>query len=123
MFHKFQNQEERRVAGGGQLLEFQYCAPGADALFLGNFTFWKQDSLYLHHDDFAAFEERYGDIIRGGTYHNRKTGPVDPCGINYFSPDLTADIYQRLEAAGSAEPLLLNWLEKAQANGFYIFGI
>ena len=123
MFYQFRSQEERRASGGGQLLEFQYGVPGADVLSLDAISFWKDDSLYLHHDDFAAFDEQYGKIIRDGTYHNQKTGPVDPCGINWFSSSLTTEIVRKLEAAGNAEPLLLEWLRKAQANGFYILGI
>jgi hypothetical protein len=123
MFYHFQSQEERRASGGGQLLEFRYCASGVDVLSLEAISFWKDDSLYLHHDDFAAFDVQYGEIIRGGTYHNQKTGPVDPCGLNWFSSSLTTEIVRKLEAAGNAEPLLLEWLKNAQANGFYILGI
>ena len=123
MFYQFQSQEERRAFSSGQLLEFQYCAPGVDILSLEAISFWKDDSLYLHHDDFAAFDARYGEIIRDGIYHNQKTGPVDPCGLNWFSSSLTAEIVRKLEAAGNAEPLLLEWLKKAQTNGFYILGI
>ena len=123
MVYQFRSQEERRASGGGQLLEFQYGVPGADVLSLDAISFWKDDSLYLHHDDFAAFDVQYGKIIRDGIYHNQKTGPVDPCGINWFSSSLTTEIVRKLEAAGNAEPLLLEWLRKAQANGFYILGI
>ena len=73
MVYQFRSQEERRASGGGQLLEFQYGVPGADVLSLDAISFWKDDSLYLHHDDFAAFDVQYGKIIRDGIYHNQKT--------------------------------------------------
>lgn len=129
MFHIFKDQDERSAFGGSQLLEFQYCrmSPGQNVkhyVSVDALEFWKTDSLYLDHDDFGRFTEQYGHIIRGGVYNNLKTGPVDDLGINYFSPEQTEEIVDRLEREIAADPLLLDWLKKARAcNGFYILGI
>lgn len=89
MFYQFRSQEERRASGSGQLLEFQYGVPGADVLSLDAISFWKDDSLYLHHDDFAAFDVQYGKIIRlSGTAPTttKKPDPLIPAASIGFPP-------------------------------------
>ena len=130
MFHSFGSQAERRAFGGGDFLELQLCrmprgTKTAVLVAVESITNWLDDSLYVSGDDMDAFWEEYSTILDGGVYNNLETGPMDLCGINYYSPSLTETILERLLArkpAGHEE--LLPWLRKAREyNGFYLLGV
>ena len=85
----------------------------------------KKDYLYVFVDDFDLFFEKYGNIITGGIYNNKNNGPIDMCGINYYSLSLIDKVIKQIEEEKPDDyETILSWLEKAkQHNGFYIFGI
>jgi len=110
------------------LAELQFCTlPPVVSLqklvAVGSIKHRRADSLYIA--DAEAFCLHYGDIFTGGTYNNLQTGPVDLCGINYYSPAQAAAILQRVRAcAAPGRSALQVWLLQAQScNGFYILGI
>ncbi len=130
LFHRFFDQEERRQRFGGDCLEFQHCKlpQGTDIktlLSIDSIKHWQDDSLYLSGDDWNLFIRHYGDIITGGTYANGEQGPLDLCGINYFSPEQMAATIHRLEGEQplDCKPLLLWLQEDSETNGFYILGL
>ena len=130
MFHKFFSQDERRKFGGSDFIELQYCElergtvlkriVSADAI-----VHWKGDSLYVSGDDIEAFFLNYHEIFCGGTYNNGRSGAMDVCGINYYSPEQSGEILQRVrERCPLDHEVLLHWLESVENyNGFYILGI
>ena len=128
LFHSFSSQEERRAFGGGDFVELSYCPlpRGTDLkTILSDFSFWSNDSLYIRGDDMEAFCAAYGKIITGGRYGNLETGPLDWCGVNWFSPEQMACIMDKIreEKPKDFEPLL-SWLEKGtEYNGFYVLGL
>ncbi len=130
IFHRFFDQQERRERFGGDCLEFQHCKlpQGTDIKTLvavDSIKHWQDESIYLSGDDWNLFIEHYGDIITGGTYANGECGPLDLCGINYFTAEQRSEIIHLLE---EKQPLdckaLLLWLqEAADSNGFYVLGL
>lgn len=58
---------------------------------------WKNDSLYIYGDDDNEFEVYYGEIFTGGIYNNLKRGCVDMCGINYYPPEQTQLITEKIK--------------------------
>lgn len=129
LFHKFISQEERRAWGGSDFIELQYCrlARGSELkkiISVDAISAWKTDSLYVFGDDGNLFLSNYCDIFCGGIYNNEKRGVVDICGINYYSPDLTAAIMEQVEQKRPLEyETLLSWLSNVKHyNGFYILG-
>ena len=130
LFHTFQNQEERRSFGGDDFIEFQYCRlkPGTsmeERLSLEWLDHWEDDSLYLCGDDWPEFAENYGEIITGGTYATLEQGPLDWCGVNYFTPAQRDAIMSRVltEKPRDAQ-VLLDWLSREpESNGFYVLGL
>lgn len=130
LFRTFSSQEERREFGGTCFIELQYCrlpqGTGIKQIVsVDAIGFWKNDSLYIYGDDENEFVSRYGKIFAGGTYNNLECGPVDTCGINFYSREQTLQI---LEKVNEMKPLdyqtLLGWLEKAKTGiGFYILGL
>ena len=130
LFHSFKNQEERRAFGGGDFVEFQTCRlkPGTslrEILSNPRLAHWEDDSLYVCGDDCAAFYAACGAIFTGGFYGNLESGPLDWCGLNYFTPEQSAVIVQRLRLEQPPDcGLLLEWLEQGSGyNGFYVLGI
>jgi len=130
LFHRFASQEERRAFGGSDFLELQYCCLPAsttpeELVSIYNIDNWKNESLYVYGDDMALFYDIYGWIFRDGLYNNLSRGPMDLCGINYYSPAQTAQILARVQAAQPVdyEPLL-NWLQaRGDCNGIYLLGV
>ena len=69
---------------------------------------WKDDSLYIFGDDLDLFYQNYGDIITGGVYNNGERGPMDLCGINFYSREQTNEIMETTrgrKAAGASNPV------------------
>lgn len=131
LFHRFATPQARRAFGGSDFLEFQYCrcAPGTSLqriVSVDAVAHWQPDSLYLSGDDLALFTEHYGKIFCGGYYNNGKTGPMDPCGINYYPPQLTRRIMAQIRTAQPPDgQILLDWLSQqaAEDTGFYLLGL
>ena len=110
MFKKF-NKDEK-----GACLELAYCKLSNKSdiktiVSISNIPFSQPDSLYV---DFAFIEDfinQYDDIFTGGTYNNLKSGPVDVCGLNYYNPDLTNQIINKIkEQKPQKFEVVLNWL-------------
>lgn len=123
MFKKY-NKEEK-----GACLELAYCKSSnksdiKEIVSISNIPFSQPDSLYVAFPFIKDFIEQYDDIFTGGTYHNLKSGPVDVCGLNYYNPDLTNQIINKIKEQKPQEfEVVLNWLEETkQYNGFYILG-
>lgn len=128
MFHSFNSQTERKNFGGTQFIEIQYCKleKGTSIKKIVNkIDYWKEDSLYIHIDDFDDFISNYGKIFNSGTYSNLETGLIDETGINYYSPEQTKEIIKIIEMQKPLDyQVLIYWLNKAQEyNGFYFLGI
>lgn len=130
VFHTFHSQEERREFGGSYFIEIQYCklelcSKTKEIIAVDAIAHWKNDSLYIYGDDDNEFMSDYGDIFTGGIYNNKKSGIVDLCGVNYYSPNQTALIMERIKKAKPSDyQALLRWLEKAvRYNGFYVLGL
>lgn len=90
LFHIFPSQSERRNFGGSDFIELQYCklpqgTTIQEIVSVDAITCWKKDSLYVSGDDMEIFYRHYGSIITGGIYNNKESGPMDLCGINFYS--------------------------------------
>lgn len=130
MFHTFPSQEARRAFGGSDFIEMQYCKLGKDCeigtiVSVNMIPHWQTDSLYLFGNDMTTFETHYGKIFTGGIYNNGNRGPVDLCGINFYSQK---QLIQMVDRIRKDKPLdyqtLLNWLEAGkQYIGFYLLGV
>lgn len=129
LFHRFASQEERRAFGGSDFLELQPCplppsSTPEELVSIDNFLHWQLSSLYISGDDMGLFQELYGPLLGHGLYNNLSTGPLDPCGINYYTPAQAAAIIARIEAAQPQDcQLLLPWLRENSAKGFYLLGV
>lgn len=130
LFHTFKTQEERRQYGGSAFIELQFCDLPAgtateDLLAIDHIQSWKNDSLYVYIDDSETFCRAYSCIFDCGTYHNGKTGVVDDCGINYYAPNLTGPLLEKLDKEKPEDyEVLAAWLTRSKArNGFYILGL
>ena len=128
MFYIFHSQEERRAFYGGAMLEMQFCkmnpAYGMEELVaVDNIAHWQDDSLYVADEN--LFYQEYGHIFTAGVYNNLASGPVDLYGINYYAPEQTASMIEKIRAEKPCGyELLTDWLEKSRAyNGFYILGL
>ena len=100
MFMKFKSNEERRAYGGSDFIEIQYCTlPNGtlDKEIVDAVHNWDLSSLYIFGDDFQRFYNEYKEIIGNGLYCNLKEGFIDYCGINYYSPEKTIKIIERLK--------------------------
>ena len=129
LFHRFASQEERKHFGGGDFIELQYCRveQGTEIeklVSVDAIQHWRNDSLYICGDDMDTFYSHYGEIITDGIYNNKKSGPVDMFGINYFSPEKTRSIMEQVQKARPLDyMILLRWLKEVkQYNGFYVLG-
>ncbi len=128
MFLKFKTTEERRARGGSAFVEIQYCRlpRGTSKESIVSFdggAFWDIASLYI--DDENIFFNEYGKILGDGLYNNMKRGTVDIYGINYYSPENTESIIERLKVyKPNGYEIFLDWLAAdANKNGFYVLGI
>ena len=128
LFHQFQTQDERRAFGGSTFIELQLCRlPAGTSLrritAVSSIPNWQNDSLYVA--DIERFFALYGGIFAGAVYNNRRSGPMDLFGINYYPPERLQGIIAAVQTAkpdGYAQ--LLSWLQgAAKGNGFYILGI
>ena len=124
----FIKSEGDRIIRGGAYIELQFChlekgTPIEQIVAVDSISHWKSDSLYLSDENEFCLE--YGNIFDCGVYNNLQTGTVDPYGINYYSPEATACILQRvIDKKPTAWETLSEWLESAKEyNGFYILGI
>ena len=97
--------------------------PIKELVAVDNIRNWLNDSLYI--DDENAFYEEYSSIFDCGVYNNLQSGVVDIYGINYYSPEVTNIIIEKVlrDKPQDSEPLF-KWLRKAKNyNGFYILGL
>ena len=125
MFMKFNSQKERSQYGGSCFIELQFCRfpAGTDIkTIMSDYTFWLDDSLYVHGDD--PFYSAYGQIFGKGIHPNMTESYPDPWGITYYRPDQIDEIIERAE---KKKPLgykiLTEWLEEAKNyNGIIIHG-
>lgn len=130
LFHVFQSQSERRNFGGSDFIEIQYCKlPQGSTLekivAVDSLEHWKNDSLYVFGDDMEVFYQNYGSIITGGVYNNQKSGPMDLCGINFYSYKQAAAIMECLQTETPPEyQTLQKWLQAGeQYIGFYVLDL
>lgn len=130
LFHTFSSQEERREFGGSDFYEMQFCkmpqkTEVESIIAVDSIDHWLDDSLYISGDDHNAFFSEYDSIFDCGVYNNLETGPIDPCGINYYGPDFIDTILEKiLEARPTDHKRLVEWLNTAKKyNGFYILGV
>lgn len=72
-----------------------------------------------------VFYQNYGGIITGGVYNNQKSGPMDLCGINFYSRKQAAAIMECLQTETPPEyQTLQKWLQAGeQYIGFYVLGL
>ena len=130
LFYKFVSQEERRAFGGSDFIELQYCRlPHGSNLrsiiSVDAISHWKLDSLYVSGDDMDVFFSNYHMIFDHGIYNNGKSGAIDVFGLNYYSPESTALIVERVKEKHPLdyEPLL-QWLDDVKNyNRFYVLGV
>lgn len=130
LFHSFNNQDERRVFGGSDFLELQFCklkkgTSIRSIVSTRNIVDWCNDSLYVSGDDTDVFYKYYKDVFKDGVYNNLKSGDIDFFGINYYSPELVEEMIKTIEANKPEDyRIILAWLNKAKEfNGVYILGV
>ena len=132
LFHAFRSQEERRAYGGGDFLQFAFCTLDRGTPIQNIVSneavsplLWNNSSLYLSGDDWNEFYDDYGTILTSATYANLEKGPLDWCGINYFSPEQLGLIIEQLQTKQPKDYApLLAWLKQGTGyNGFYVLGL
>lgn len=132
MFQSFNSQSERIKKIGSDCLEFQFCrkkmgTPVKMIVSVSNVKPRDNASLYVSGEnlDSGLFGKNYGDFFTDGVYANGESGPLDWCGINYYTPEQVKFISEKLKARNSADDrILLGWLQKAEKyNGFYVLGV
>ncbi|NLT39503.1 MAG: hypothetical protein GXX89_03455 [Clostridiales bacterium] len=130
MFHRFADENERRLYGGSDFIELQYCrlkegTPVQTIVSVSTVVHWQDDSIYVHGEDLPVFLSNYGEIFANGLYNNMTRGKIDPCGINYYPPSEISRIIgavEKIRPAGYAT--ISDWLKKALLyNGVYILGM
>lgn len=128
LFLTFHSQEERREYGGSAFIEMQFCKLPAgigikDIVAVGNINDWQNDSLYIYDDN--IFYQEYSHIFDCGIYNNLQSGIVDVYGINYYAPELTDSILEKLRKEKPMDyKVLSGWIEETKTyNGFYILGL
>jgi len=128
LFYRFRSQEERSAFGGAAMLELQYCRLHSantlsDLVAVENIVHWQNDSLYVA--DELLFYQEYSHIFNCGVYNNLNSGTVDIYGINYYAPEQTERLLQRLRAEKPCGyEQLADWLEESRDfHGFYILGL
>ena len=128
LFHRFNNQEERRAFGGSDFLELQFCQHKSGTSIKGivnKIENWHNDSLYISGDDMDTFYKCYKDVFKNGTYNNLKSGEIDFFGVNYYSPKQVDEMIKIIEETKPTDyKTVLDWLVKAKEfNGVYILGV
>lgn len=128
LFHLFNNQDERRAFGGSDFLELQFCCLKRGTRIksiVNKIENWRNDSLYISGDDMDTFYKCYKDVFKNGTYNNLKSGEIDLCGINYYSPKQVDEMIKVIEETKPTDyKTVLDWLVKAKEfNGVYILGV
>lgn len=128
LFHSFNNQDERRAFGGSDFLELQFCQHKSGTrikTIVNKVENWRNDSLYISGDDFEDFYKQYKNVFKNGTYNNLKSGDIDMCGINYYSPEQVKEMIKIIEEKKPRDyKVVLEWLNIAvEFNGVYILGI
>ena len=128
LFHRFNNQEERRAFGGSDFLELQFCQHESGTSIkkiVNKIEYWRNDSLYISGDDWEIFYKCYKDVFKNGTYNNLKSGDIDFFGINYYSPEQVEEMIKTIEEKKPKDYIIvLEWLNKAKEfNGIYILGV
>ena len=128
LFHRFNNQEERRMFGGSDFLELQFCQHKSGTSIkriVNKFENWRNDSLYISGDDMDTFYSCYKDVFKNGTYNNLKSGDIDFFGINYYSSEKVDEMIKTIEEKKPKDYIIvLEWLNKAKEfNGIYILGV
>ena len=126
LFHIFNTQQERREYGGSDFVELQFCRLPTDTplkKLVDSDIHWQDDSLYI--DDENLFYNEYSEIFSCGIYNNLTSGVVDLYGLNYYSPDLTDTIIEKIKDKKPFDcEMLIDWLNQSKAyNGFYILGL
>ena len=130
LFHMFSSQCERRNFGGSDFIEIQYCRLPQESSIQEIVSedlieHWKNDSLYVYGNDMEAFYQSYESIFTGGIYSSLSTGPMDLCGINFYSHKQADLIQERIKAQTPPDrQVLLEWLKGAKSLvGFYLLGL
>ncbi len=124
---KFKNDEERRNYGGSYFIEIQYCrlprGTSDTELTSVDIPFWDYTSLYVH--EISEFYEQYADILDKGLYNNLSEGDLDLYGINYYNPEKTKIIAEKIRQCKPTDyEIFLEWLENdMNKNGFYVLGV
>lgn len=127
LFHTYSSMQAHRRAHDSAYMEIQHCrmdaaAPLAEIVATDSLRHWQKDSLYVHFDELDTFFSAYGAIFGSGVYNNLQSEPIDPYGVNYFSPDRVREIVARLQASDAPErDVLAAWLQDAR--GVYVLGI
>lgn len=128
LFHRFNNQEERRAFGGSDFFELQFCQHKSGTSIkriVNKIENWRNDSLYISGDDMDTFYKCYKHVFKNGTYNNLKSGDIDFFGINYYSPEQVEEMIKTIEEKKPKDYIIvLEWLNKAKGfNGIYILGV
>ena len=128
LFQRFNNQEERRMFGGSDFLELQFCQHKSGTSIkriVNKIENWHNASLYISGDDMDTFYKCYKDVFKNGTYNNLKSGEIDFFGINYYSPEQVEEMIKIIEETKPTDyKTVLDWLVKAKEfNGVYILGV
>ncbi len=128
LFHRFNNQAERRAFGGSDFLELQFCQHESGTSIkkiVNKIENWRNDSLYISGDDMDTFYKCYKDVFKNGTYNNLKSGEIDFFGVNYYSPKQVDEMIKIIEETKPTDyKTVLDWLVKAKEfNGVYILGV
>lgn len=130
LFHTFSSQEERRIFGGSDFIEIQFCRlPQRTEVEIitavDSVNHWLDDSLYVSGDEHSAFYQEYVNIFGCGIYNSLQSGTMDLCGINYYGSDLIDAIIEKLLKIRPTDyERLVDWLNTAKKyNGFYILGV
>lgn len=128
LFHRFNNQEERRMFGGSDFLELQFCQHKSGTSIkriVNKIENWHNASLYISGDDMDTFYKCYKDVFKNGTYNNLKSGDIDFFGINYYSPEQVEEMIKTIEEKKPKDYIIvLEWFNKAKEfNGIYILGV
>ncbi len=130
LFHSFNSQEERRAFGGSDFLELQFCLLERETrinniVSIDKINNWRNDSLYVNGDDWEIFYNNYKNIFKNGVYNNLKSGEINWCGINYYSPEQVEEMIKNIKEKKPKDyKNVLEWLIKAKEfNGVYILGL
>ena len=128
LFHNSDYCDVQREHGNSAIIEMQFCKfpAGTDIkkiVSVDSIKHWQNDSLYI--DDENLFFDEYKNIFNCGIYANLKSGVVDICGLNYYAPEITVRIIEKINAEKPAGyEILAEWLNISKNyNGFYILGI